>query len=184
MYNTHTHIHIYHRSIHIWICPLNIESDLYLSVDSLEKKQLSLGPSGSFGLPVLVGMGGGRVGNPEGVEDNQSGSESNTEWEGRVRVWDTRELEGKMGTCGVLLAAGKSSSKVTHCWVCFPPGGGGWRRGARAGGMEEGGARGKAGVEECSGAKGSSGVGLRVDGGPNKDMVLWIWEAGAAAAAV
>lgn len=46
--------------------------------------------------------------------------------------------------------------------------------------MEEGGARGKAGVEECSGAKGSSRVGLRVDGGPNKDMVLWIWEAGMA----
>lgn len=43
-----------------------------------------MGPSGSFGLPVavLVGMGGGRVGNTEGVADNQSGSESNTEREG------------------------------------------------------------------------------------------------------
>lgn len=57
-------------------------------------------------------MGGGRVGNTEGADDNQSGSESNTEREGRV--W---ELEGKMGACGVLVEGGKtkSSSKVTHC---------------------------------------------------------------------
>lgn len=48
------------------------------------KKQSSLGPSGSFGLLVLLGMGGGKVGNTEGVEDNQSGSESNTEREGRA----------------------------------------------------------------------------------------------------
>lgn len=87
----------------------------YLSVDSLEKKQSSLGPPGGFGLPVtvLVGMGGGRVGNTEGPEDNQSGSESNTEREGRV--WDTRGVGGKMGACGVLVEDGKSSSNVTHC---------------------------------------------------------------------
>lgn len=53
-------------------------------MDSLGKKQSSLGPSGSFGLvvTVLVGMGGGGFGKTEGVEDNQSGSESNTEREG------------------------------------------------------------------------------------------------------
>lgn len=67
-----------------------------------------------------------------------------------------------MGACGVLVEGGKSSSKVTHCWVGFPPGRGGWRRGARTGGMEEGGARGKAGA--------GTGVGLRVDGGPNRGM--------------
>lgn len=91
-------------------------------MDSLGKKQLPLGSSGSFGLlvTVLVGMGGGRVGNTEGVEDNQSGSESNTEREGRV--W---EVGGKMGACGVFVDCGKSSSKVTHCWVGFPPAGGG-----------------------------------------------------------
>lgn len=51
-------------------------------MDSLGKKQSSLGPSGSFGLvvPVLEGIGGGG-GKTEGVEDNQSGSESNTERE-------------------------------------------------------------------------------------------------------
>lgn len=55
-------------------------------MDSLGKKQLSLGPSGSLGfaVAVLVGMGGGRVGNTDGVVDNQSGSESNTERDGRV----------------------------------------------------------------------------------------------------
>lgn len=82
--HTHTHIHIYQRSIHIWIYPLHIQGESYLSVDSLGKKQASLGPSGGFGLlvAVLVGMGGGRVGNTEGAEDNQSGSESNSEREG------------------------------------------------------------------------------------------------------
>lgn len=55
-------------------------------MESLGKKQLSLGPSGSFGLvvTVLVGIGGGRVGITEGAEDNQSGSESNTDRAGRV----------------------------------------------------------------------------------------------------
>lgn len=60
-------------------------------------------------------MGGGRSGNTEGVEDNQSGSESNTEREGSVCVWDARELEGKMGASGALAEVGKSSSNVTHC---------------------------------------------------------------------
>lgn len=51
--------------------------------------------------------------------------------------------------------------------------------------MEEGAARGKAGAGDESGAKGSRGAGarLRVDGGPNRDMVLWSWEVGAAAGA-
>ena len=50
-------------------------------MDSLGKKQSSMDPSGSFGLPVavLVGMGGGWVGNNDGAADNQSGSELNTE---------------------------------------------------------------------------------------------------------
>lgn len=53
---------------------------------SLGKKQLPAGPSGSFVLlvAVLVGMGGGSDGNTDVVEDNQSGSESNTERGGRV----------------------------------------------------------------------------------------------------
>ena len=139
-----------------------------------------MGPTGSFGLLVAVldGIGGGSVGNTDGVEDNQSGSELNTEWEGRV--WD---LEGKTGTCGVLVEAGKSSSKVTHCWVDFPAGGGDWRRGARVGGMEEGGARGKPGAGDGSRGNRGAGVGLRVDEGPNRDMVLWSGAAGAAVGA-
>lgn len=47
--------------------------------------------------------------------------------------------------------------------------------------MEEGGARGKEGAGD--GARGIRGEGLKVDDGPNRDMVLWSWEAGAAAAA-
>ncbi len=52
--------------------------------------------------------------------------------------------------------------------------------------MEEGGARGNAGAAEGSVARGSrgAGVGLRVGDGPNRDMVLWSWEVGAAAGAV
>lgn len=51
--------------------------------------------------------------------------------------------------------------------------------------MEEGGARGKAGPEDRSAVRGSrgAGVGLRVDDGPNRDMVLWSWEVGALARA-
>lgn len=48
--------------------------------------------------------------------------------------------------------------------------------------MEEGGARGKAGTGDGSGARGSRGAELRAAGGPNRDMVLWRWEAGAAPA--
>lgn len=66
--------------------PLTDEGGYYLSVGSLGKKLLLLGPSGSLGLivAVLVGMGGGRVGNTPVAEDNQSGSKSNTERDGRV----------------------------------------------------------------------------------------------------
>lgn len=51
--------------------------------------------------------------------------------------------------------------------------------------MEEAGARGRAGAGDCSGARGSRGTGegLRLGEGPNRDMVLWSWEAGAAAGA-
>lgn len=66
---------------------------------------------------------------------------------------------------------------MTQFWV----GGGGWRRGARAGGREEGGARGKVGTGD--GARGSRGAGSNEDDGPNRDMVLWSWELGAAAGA-
>lgn len=59
--------------------------------------------------------------------------------------------------CGVLVGKSNTSSKVTHCWVGFPPGGGGWRRGARTGGREEGGARGKVGVG--AGTRGRRGTG-------------------------
>lgn len=89
-----------------------------------------------------------------------------------------------MEVCGVLLEVGKSSSKVTHCWFGFPAGGGACRRGARAGGMEEGGARGKAGTGVGSGRRGIRGVGSRVEDGPNSDIVLWSWEEGAAGTAV
>lgn len=90
---------------------------------------------------------------------------------------DTRELDGKTGISGVFVGVGKSksSSKVTHCWAGFPAGGGGWCRGAGAGVMEEGGARGKAGAGNESGLRENigGGAGLRLDDGPNRDMVLW-----------
>lgn len=54
----------------------------------------------------------------------------------------------------------KSSSKVTHCFGAC------WRRGARAGGREEGGTVGK------------DGAGFKEGGGPNRDMVLCSWGAG------
>lgn len=57
-------------------------------------------------------MGGGISGNTEGVEDNQSSSESSTEW--GVWFWDSTEEEGKIGVSVVLVGGGKSSSKVTH----------------------------------------------------------------------
>lgn len=131
---------------------------------SLGKKQsVAAGSSGSLGLLVglLVGMGGGRVGNTDGPEDSQSSSESNTEPEGRV--WDLERGAGKAGA--VLVAVGKSSSKVTHCWTGFPVGGGSWRRGARVGG-----ARGR---EERAG----DGSGAA---GPNREAVRLSWGAGAA----
>ena len=154
-------------------------------MDSLEKKHSSVGPSGSFELPVafLVGIGGGIFGNTEGVEDNMSCSEPNIEWEGRVLVWDERELEGKMGAWGVLVEVGKSSSNVTHCWGGFPlPDGGSWRRGASAGGREEGCVKGKAGAGHGSGARESRGdsVGLRDLEGPSREVVLWSCEGDAA----
>lgn len=76
----------------------------------------------------------------------------------------------------VLAFGGKSSSNVTHCLVCLPAGGGGCRRGAKAGGREEGGARGKDGVGEGSAGRGSS---RGVDDCSNRDVVLWSWEVGA-----
>lgn len=136
-------------------------------------------------VAVLVGMGGGSVGKAEGTEDNQSGSESNTERDGGgVWEWGKWEVRETAEFCSVLVEDGKlkSSSKVTHCWGAFPPGGGGWRRGARTGGREEGGAAGKAGAEsEERGSKGA-GAGLRPDDGPNNDMVLCTCGAGAAGA--
>lgn len=47
--------------------------------------------------------------------------------------------------------------------------------------MEEGGARGKEGTGD--GARGSRGsaVGLKAGDGPNREVVLWSWEVGAAA---
>lgn len=59
--------------------------------------------------------------------------------------------------CSVLVEVGKSSSKVTHCWVSLllAAGGGCWR-GARGSGSEEGGARGKAGAGD--GSRGNSGA--------------------------
>lgn len=87
-----------------------------------------------------------------------------------------------MGACCVFVGRGKSesSSKVTHCWLGFPPGGGGWRRGARAGGMEEGGAKGKAraGAGVGAGARGSRGGGVRVDDDSKRGVVRWSWEVG------
>lgn len=61
--------------------PSKEEDCYYLSVDSRGKPLLP-GLSGSFGLlvAVLVGTVGGR--NTSGPEDNQSGSESNTERDG------------------------------------------------------------------------------------------------------
>lgn len=49
--------------------------------------------------------------------------------------------------------------------------------------MDEGCARGKGGAEDKPAVRGSRGAGvrLRVDDGPNRDMVLWSWEVGAAA---
>lgn len=137
----------------------------------MEKKLPSLGLSGTFGLvaAVLAGMGGGRLGKFGRlgklgcVDDNQSGSE--LEKEGGVRVWVLEAGTG--GGCNTLPGVGKSSSKVTHCWVCLvlAAGGGCWR-GVRGGGREEGGARGRAGA----------GDGWR--GGPNRDIVLWRWWVG------
>lgn len=53
-----------------------------------------------------------------------------------------------MGFCRVLFGGlkFKSSSNVTHGLVWFPPEGGGWLRGVRAGGREEVRLRGKAGA--------------------------------------
>lgn len=143
--NTRTHRHNDHRSTHPWI---------YLSVDSLEKKQSSPGSCGLVAA-VLAGMGGGKLGKLGCVCDNQSGSE--LEKQGGVCMLEVGTTEG----CIVLVAVGKSSSKVTHCWVCLllADGGGCWR-GARGGGREEGGAWGSAGA----------GVGSR--GGPKRDMAL------------
>lgn len=94
-------------------------------------------------------------------------------------------MEGKTGICGILVGAGKTklSSKVTHCWVGFPPGGGSLHRGAAPNGVDEGCATGKGGADDRSAVRGSrsAGVGLRVDDGPNRDVVLWSWEVGAAA---
>lgn len=95
----------------------------YRSVGSREKKQLSLAPSGSFGIlaAVLVGIGGGRFGNTEGAEDNQSGSESKTERD----KGSVCKLEGKTGAGGdVLVENAESSSNVTHCLFGFPVVGG------------------------------------------------------------
>lgn len=106
---------------------------------------------------VLAGIGGGRLGNPGCVDNSQSGSELEREGGVRVCVLEAGTTEG----CNTLVVVGKSSSKVTHCWVCLllAAGGGCWR-GARGGGREEGGARGRAGAR----------VGSR--GGPNRDMAL------------
>ena len=51
--------------------------------------------------------------------------------------------------------------------------------------MEEGGARGKVGAGTGSGARGRRGAGarLKVDDGPNRDVVLCSWAEGAAAGA-
>lgn len=122
---------------------------------------------------VLAGMGGGRFGKAGCVDDNQSGSE--LQKEGGVRVWVLEA--GTMEGCNALVEVGKSSSKVTHCWVCLllAVGGGCWR--GRGSGREEGGARGKAGAGD--GSRGNSAAG----GGPNRDMALarlWV-EVGAGA---
>lgn len=70
---------------------------------------------------------------------------------------------------------------MTQLFVGLPTEEGGRRRGARTGGMEEGGARGKEGTGD--GARGSRGsaVGLKAGDGPNRDVVFWSWEEGAAA---
>lgn len=86
------------------------------------------------------------------------------------------------------MEGGKSSSNVTHCWACLLlAGGGGCCEGARAGGREEGGARGKVGAGDGLRGNRGAGVELRVDDGPNRDVVLWRWglgpEAGAAVGA-
>lgn len=86
-----------------------------------------------------------------------------------------------MGFCCVLVVGGifNSSSKVTHCLLCLPlEGGGGWYWGARAGGREEGGARGKVRAGDGSKAGGAC-VGLGPDSGSNKGMVRLTWEDGA-----
>lgn len=90
-----------------------------------------------------------------------------------------------MGFCEVLLGDGKSSSKVTHCLAGFTTGAGGWCRGTRIGGREEGNATGKAGAGDGSGVRGNKGAGsgLRLDESPNRDTVLWNWVVGAAAGA-
>lgn len=71
---------------------------------------------------------------------------------------------------------------MTHCLFCFPlEGGGGWYRVARAGGWEEGGARGKVRAGDGSKAGGSreACAGLGLDTGSYKGMVRLTWEEGA-----
>lgn len=90
---THTYTH---KIIDLYISAYAFSTHwTYRSVGSREKKQLSLAPSGSFGIlaAVLVGTGGGRFGNTEEAEDSQSGSESKT-YRGGGGVC---ELEGKTG---------------------------------------------------------------------------------------
>lgn len=66
-------------------------------------------------------------------------------------------MERKLGFCCVLIwgLKFKSLSNVTHGLARFPPEGGGWLRGARAGGSEEGEARGKVRAGDGSEARGS-----------------------------
>lgn len=124
-------------------------------------------------------MGGGIFGNTEAVEDNQSGSELKREQEARDWLWDGSELEGRIGALGDLVEDGKSSSNVTHCRAGFPnAGGGGWWRGVRAGGREEGGARGRAGARIGSKENGKTEAGEDLT-----DMVLWTWDIGTVAGA-
>lgn len=74
---------------------------------------------------------------------------------------------------------------MTHCLDCFATGPGGWCRGATAGGRDEGATMGKVGGGDGLRARGSkeAGAGLRLDDGPNRDMVFWSWVVGTAAGA-